>query len=1054
MKTVETLPEALCESPSLSQEPCKKPDHDTKLSKDASKTSPAKSSKENGLRVSVNGKEDFGSSDLGGGVVGTEVSVERGRDTVDLGDNEVGLEDSEINGASSLLKMHESSESLLGLGSFLDVIDRTEKRGFESVDGISLVADICGNVHRSDMKAERKFGRSVQRDSFDANEGCPDGKDGELSDSKNWDGEDNTGDEGHEFRVGDFVWGKIRSHPWWPGRIYDPLDASDSAKKVKQRDKILVAYFGDGTFAWCSPSQLKPLDDNFLEMSKQSSSKNFFNAVEKAMDEVGRLVDLKMTCSCVPKENLIGFGRTLAVNAGIKEGLLVPEGGIDKFSTSLFQPAEFLPALKDIAQVATVTNMLEFTVLKSWLSAFYRAKGGHQLPSYYEPKPIPGLDDDTRNLIGDSSNCNNGVEGRIQGPVEEDWLSSPRGLNHSQTSQSTLHKCQGVSEDAHYQRRKQKSLAEIMEEHPDTEAEDRDDVLAEEGTKARKAVSSAKRKKRKLMGEGMNKEGTNEITDVTKVASLDKDASSSGRKRRKVSDKADGDGKNEMEDILAKEGENLGKPSSRGKKRKGNGEAEVSSSGSSDLVSKPRTRKGKFSESHGAANKQDSSLGADGSRVKMENLKSPPSRGRKKKETSNIEDSDGGGKIKERRENTVSAEKNVVGDLGDNGKAKEELMKGSSPRERKRSKYLSPPYTNLNKAERKKGIEEESMKISSESQLGEQGTEAADHLIESPIMKFSGERKPSKEPGSGHETYQNNYGLMIVKASASELLSKIRSAALNPQYLTETSSHAMIWEFFSEFRSSVYCNESDYEMYVEHLPGRKRKPQKSETGQDQSDQSLPEHKSQRAKTKNNEEAKLDKPKVKQAVGAPEMKTKEKQAEGEGPGAALYVTFGPGSSLPSKNDLLKIYGKFGALNKDETDMLYTNYCAKVVFLKSSEAEEAFNDSQLSSPFGSANVTFRLRYLSAETKTRELKEISRSKQPSSLAKEGTATAEMASASQSSGSEVSQLNYIKQKLEMVTSLVETSEGKISQDLKSILESEMKVLLEKVSTMISSSS
>ncbi|KAJ9135328.1 hypothetical protein P3X46_032527 [Hevea brasiliensis] len=919
--------------------------------------------------------------------------------------------------------------------------------------------DICGDVHPSGIKANRKFGRIVRGQSLDANERYQDGKNREVSDSKDWEGEENM-EDGHEFSVGDFVWGKIKSHPWWPGRIYDPLDASDYAKKVKPRDKILVAYFGDGTFAWCNTSQLKPLGDNFLEMSKQSGSKNFFNAVEKAMDEVGRLVDLKMTCSCVPKENLIGSGRTLAVNAGIKEGLLVPEGGIDKFSTALFEPAEFLAALKGTAQVATVTNMLEFSVLKSWLSAFYRAKGGYKLPSYHEPKPIPGLDDDTRNLMVDSSKYNSGVEGRIQGPVE-DWLSTPRHLNHGQTTQSTLHMCQGVSEDGHYQRRKQKSLAEIMEGHADAEAENKDDILAGGGSKSSKASSSAKRTKRKFMGEDMNTEGKKEVMDVNKGVRLDKPTSSSGGKKRKVSDDDGVKGKNEMEDV-AKERSNLGKPSSRGKKRKGSGEADVSSSSSIDVFFEPPV----------AANNKVGSLESDGSGVKKASMKSPLSRGRKKKGSSNIEDDDGGGRNEETRENTVSAEKKLDGGPDDNGKAKEQIKKGSFSRERKRSKYLSPPYTNLDKAQKKKETVEESPKVSSEARLGEQVTKAAGHhIVSPPILKFSGEifqKKPSKEFGSGLEASnnsgpqtprqeQNNVDLMIVKVPASEVLSKIRFAALSPQHLKDTNSLDTVGKFFSAFRSSIHCNGSDNDMYIEHHPGKKRKSQKSDTvplvkEQNQSDHSSSERKSQRTNTKKSEEAKLDEPKGKQAVSAQEMKAKDKESEGQATGAALFVTFGPGSSLPSKNDLLKIYGKFGALNKDETEMFYTNYCARIVFLKSPDAEEAFNYSQLSSPFGSASVTFRLHYLSAETKTRQLKELSSSK-PSSLAKEGTTTVDMPSVLQSSGNDVSQLNFIKQKLEMITSLLETSEGKISRDLKSKLECEMKVLLEKVSTMVSSS-
>ncbi|KAF2308522.1 hypothetical protein GH714_010317 [Hevea brasiliensis] len=652
------------------------------------------------------------------------------------------------------------------------------------------------------------------------------------------------------------------------------------------------------------------------------------------------------------KENLIGSGRTLAVNAGIKEGLLVPEGGIDKFSTALFEPAEFLAALKGTAQVATVTNMLEFSVLKSWLSAFYRAKGGYKLPSYHEPKPIPGLDDDTRNLMVDSSKYNSGVEGRIQGPVE-DWLSTPRHLNHGQTTQSTLHTCQGVSEDGHYQRRKQKSLAEILEGQADAEAENKDDILAGGGSKSSKASSSAKRTKRKFMGEDMNTEGKKEVMDVNKGVRLDKPTSSSGGKRGK------------------------------GKKRKGSGEADVSSSSSIDVFFEPPV----------AANNKVGSLESDGSGVKKASMKSPLSRGRKKKGSSNIEDDDGGGRNEETRENTVSAEKKLDGGPDDNGKAKEQIKKGSFSRERKRSKYLSPPYTNLDKAQKKKETVEESPKKKPSKEFGS-GLEASNN---------SGPQTPRQE--------QNNIDLMIVKVPASEVLSKIR---------------------------------------------KKRKSQKSDTvplvkEQNQSDHSSSERKSQRTNTKKSEEAKLDEPKGKQAVSAQEMKAKDKESEGQATGAALFVTFGPGSSLPSKNDLLKIYGKFGALNKDETEMFYTNYCARIVFLKSPDAEEAFII-QLSSPFGSASVTFRLHYLSAETKTRQLKELSSSK-PSSLAKEGTTTVDMPSVLQSSGNDVSQLNFIKQKLEMITSLLETSEGKISRDLKSKLECEMKVLLEKVSTMVSSS-
>ncbi|XP_015578173.2 PWWP domain-containing protein 3 isoform X1 [Ricinus communis] len=1047
MKEVDAPPKSKPESPNLSQ------------------TSPVKSTKENGVRVSVNGNE--GSSDLDGGGVITGI-----QDTVHLSGNEDGLEDSEMNGVSSLLQM-QGSKSLHGLGSVLDIIYNNEKMGCDSSDGdgegdgVSLVADICGdvNVNPSDVKEKRPVRRGLRSESSGGNEDYSDGEiDREV--------EEDSGDEGHDFGVGDFVWGKIRSHPWWPGRIYDPSDASDFAKKVKQKDKILVAYFGDGTFAWCNPSQLKPLDDNFVEMSKQSNSKNFVNAVEKAMDEVGRLVDLKMTCTCVPKENLIGFGRTLAVNAGVKEGLLVPEGGINKLSSALFEPTQFLSSLRSAAQVGTVTNILETTVLNRWLSAFHCANGGHQLPSYYDPKPILGLEDDSRNWAVDLSNYSSGMEVRIQGPTEEDWLSSPR--KNDQTTASMLKKCQGVSEDGLYQRRKQKSLAEILEGQADAELEKKDDVLNEEGTMSSRSTSLTKRKKRKCVGENTRAEDKIEVVDATDGVSLAKPASSSGRKRRRVSGEADAEVKNKMEDVT-KAGDKTGKPpaSSGGKKRKGTDEAHVDNDGSSNLLSKPKTREeSKLSESLAEGNSKVSTLDADASRMKQESVKTPLSRARKEKGSSHAKDAGSiGGKDEEMRENTVSPKK-VIGGPSDNGKAEEQIQKGALLRERKRSKYLSPPYTNLNKVAKKNEVEAESVKVSSEAQLAEPLTKAASHVIGSPpILKPSGEKfqkRTPKVPGVVHETSDGSgpqtpkqdqnkiIDPMIIKAPANEVLSKMRSAALNPLYLKETNSVDVVGEFVSAFRNSSYCNMTDSE-YSELHSGRKRKSQKSEPGslvkeQNRIDQSSPDQKSHQTKTKKNK-AKVDKPKVKQAASARDMKTKNKEPNGETPGAALYVTFGPGSSLPTKNDLIQIYRKYGALNENETEMFYANYCARVLFLKTSEAEEAFNDSQLSSPFKAANVTFRLRYLSAETKTRELRDIP-SKKRASLAKEGAKTPGAPSASQSSGGNLSELNFIKQKLEMITSLLETSIGKISPNTKSILEGEIKVLLEKVSSMVGSSS
>ncbi|KAG1330779.1 hypothetical protein COCNU_02G007470 [Cocos nucifera] len=60
--------------------------------------------------------------------------------------------------------------------------------------------------------------------------------------------EDNEKKDG--FSILDMVWGKVRSHPWWLGQIFDPSDASEMALEHEKKDHFLVAYFGDKTFAW------------------------------------------------------------------------------------------------------------------------------------------------------------------------------------------------------------------------------------------------------------------------------------------------------------------------------------------------------------------------------------------------------------------------------------------------------------------------------------------------------------------------------------------------------------------------------------------------------------------------------------------------------------------------------------------------------------------------------------------------------------------------------------------------------------------------------------
>ncbi|KAL9668897.1 hypothetical protein QQ045_006438 [Rhodiola kirilowii] len=300
------------------------------------------------------------------------------------------------------------------------------------------------------------------------------GEEDDIEDEEVGEGEGEDEDEGRVFSVGEFVWGKIKHHPWWPGQIYDASDASDLAIKHKPKDKdlYLVAYFGDGTFSWCSGAQLKSFDDNFEYLSQQSSLKSFEYAVEDALSVIGELMVLEMTCACVKRDGQVGFVRPVVENAGVRKGVLVPMVGVDGLPVVRFDAAEIVSSVRNAARSISVKNSLELTMLSSKLLAFYHAKGYHELPKYQFPVYIDGLED-----ISKSSND-------VDGLVSNEDCQTP--LANSSEKARTL---QG---DKLYGRRKQKSLADIIREETNTDVlndkEGKETPIRRRGTKKQKRV--------------------------------------------------------------------------------------------------------------------------------------------------------------------------------------------------------------------------------------------------------------------------------------------------------------------------------------------------------------------------------------------------------------------------------------------------------------------------------------------------------------------------------------------------------------------------------------
>ncbi|KAL5202484.1 hypothetical protein ABZP36_013436 [Zizania latifolia] len=185
-----------------------------------------------------------------------------------------------------------------------------------------------------------------------------------------------------DFRVSDLVWGKVRSHPWWPGEIFDPSDASDLALKHQKKDSHLVAYFGDNTFAWCDESQLKPFVANYSQMEKQSGSDAFVSSVNYALEELSRRILSGMSCSCLPEELSDNGMSYMVENAGLKDGVTCSAVNRSEI-LSCFSQENLLDYIKSLALFpGQGGDLLELVIACSQLTSFYRSKGCPELASF------------------------------------------------------------------------------------------------------------------------------------------------------------------------------------------------------------------------------------------------------------------------------------------------------------------------------------------------------------------------------------------------------------------------------------------------------------------------------------------------------------------------------------------------------------------------------------------------------------------------------------------------------------------------------------------------
>ncbi|XP_010244984.1 PREDICTED: uncharacterized protein LOC104588661 [Nelumbo nucifera] len=306
---------------------------------------------------------------------------------------------------------------------------------------------------------------------------------------------DSPPEEDGVFSVSDLVWGKVKSHPWWPGQIFDPSDSSEKAMKYRKKDSFLVAYFGDQTFAWNEASLLKHFHTHFSEMETQNNSVAFRTAVNSALDEVSRRVELGMACSCTSEEVYAKIKSQIIENAGIREESS-KRGGVDRFlSASSFEPQKLVEYIRALAlSPLGGVDRLELVIAQAQLLALCRLKGFTRLPEFQLCGRL--LENDTESLLAGESKHSEEVAQHLT-PVyfnDEENMFSGKGKLSSQGNSSR--KRRNISQERPYHRKKERSLSELMDGK-----EDSSNVVIDGNESDRKSASklalSSSGKKRK-----------------------------------------------------------------------------------------------------------------------------------------------------------------------------------------------------------------------------------------------------------------------------------------------------------------------------------------------------------------------------------------------------------------------------------------------------------------------------------------------------------------------------------------------------------------------------